>query len=132
MYPSQTISLAIDRPYAEVYRFLAAPSTLNRWTAGVLQGRIEKQSDWIWQASHDGGVVQLEFTPPNEFGVLDLTVTGDDIVDRCYRVRVFPNGRGTDLCITLFQGEGEPDTHFRSECDWLRTDLSVLKAYLEK
>lgn len=131
MFPSTTISMAIDRPYKVIYAFLSDPATLPLWTEGLLHAALTPVSEWVWATLHEGRPVTIHFTPPNPLGVLDISVLGDDVLERHYRVRVFPNGEGTELCCTVLQSPGEDDAHFASECEWLRTDLNVLRAFLE-
>ncbi len=131
MFPSTTISLVIDRPCPDVYAFLSDPSTLPHWTEGLLHAPLIPLSDWVWSSSHEGRPVTIHFTPPNPFGVLDIRVLGQSFLERHYRVRVFPNGEGTELCCTVLQCPNEGDAHFASECEWLRTDLKVLRSFLE-
>lgn len=131
MFPSRTISLAIASPYDDVYAFLSNPSNLSRWTAGVLHAPVEPVTDLVWRTVHDGQTVGLEFSPVNAFGVLDLAVTNSRLGDRRYWIRVFPNENGTELCCTILQRPGEDDAGFQSEVDWLRTDLMVLKSFIE-
>ncbi len=131
MFPSRTISLVINRPCAEVYAFLSDPSTLPLWTAGLFNEPLVPVSAWAWSTRHEGQAVTIHFTPPNPFGVLDILVSGGVIKERHYRVRVFPNDQGTELCCTVMQAVSEDDAHFQSECEWLRTDLKVLRSFLE-
>lgn len=131
MFPSRTISLAIQRPYHEVYPFLAEPANLARWTSGVLHAPLRHEDGADWSARYEDRSVRLHFTPINAFGVLDLTILDETGRQRIYRARAFPNGAGTELCCTIFQSEDESDLQFGSDAEWLRTDLAVLKSYLE-
>ncbi|KKB07502.1 hypothetical protein [Devosia chinhatensis] len=131
MFPSRTISLVIERPCAEVYAFLADPRTLAQWTEGLLHEPLIALDTWTWTTAHDGQPVVIHFTPPNQHGVLDIRLDLVDLIERHYRVRVFTNGTATELCCTVLQSAGEDDAHFASECEWLRTDLKLLKTFLE-
>lgn len=132
MQHSRTFSLAIDRPWTELYAFLADPRTINRWTQGVIAAPLVRLSDYEWQAMQDGQPVSILFTPPNSFGVLDVVLRWENQPPRHFVVRLFPNEEGSELCFTLFQRPGETDAQFASECEWLRTDLGVLKTYVER
>lgn len=129
--PSLTISLTINRPCDEVYRFLSRPANLSRWTAVAFKARLVQVGETEWQAIHEDRVVTLRFTPENALGVIDLQVSGRAGSDRCYFARVFPNGSGTELCCTVLQAMDESDAEFASEAEWLRTDLMVLKSFFE-
>jgi hypothetical protein len=131
MFPSRTISLVIDRPCPEVYAFLSDPSSLVLWTDGLIHEPLVAAGNWVWTTRHEGRAVAIHFTPPNDFGVLDIRLTSPEFAERHYRVRVFPNDRGSELCCTILQRQGEDDAHFESECEWVRVDLKVLKSYLE-
>ena len=101
------------------------------WTEGLLHERPVALETWVWTTRHDNKDVTIHFTPTNAFGVLDIRLESLQMPERHYRVRVFPNNGGTELCCTVLQSPGEDDTHFASECEWLRTDLKLLKTYLE-
>lgn len=131
MSPSRTFSLVIDRPWAEAYGFLSDPRTIGQWTQGVIDAPLDALSAYQWRTSYGGHSVTIEFTPPNDFGILDLTLRWADGSARHFFIRVFPNGPGSELCCTVLQRTGETDEEFASECEWLRTDLSILKAHLE-
>ncbi len=131
MFPSRTISLAIARPYEEAYAFLANPINLNRWTNGVLDVPVEPVGGQDWRTRFSGQEIRLTMTPPNPYGVLDVVIVGSDRPPRICRVRLFPNGDGCEICFTLIQHPGEDDGTFASEAEWVRTDLVVLKTYLE-
>ena len=131
MFPSRTFSLVIDRPWAEIYGFLSDPRTLGHWTQGVIVEPVHPITDYRWRTSYGGVPVTIDFTPPNDFGVLDLSLRWDDGSTRHYFIRVFPNGSGSELCCTVLQRPDENDAQFNSECEWLRTDLNILKAHFE-
>lgn len=78
MFPSRTFSLVIDRPWAEIYGFLSDPRTLCHWTQGVIVEPVHSITDYQWRTSYGGEPVSIDFTPPNDFGVLDLSLRWDD------------------------------------------------------
>ena len=123
MFPSRTLSLAIN--------FLSNPANILLWTDGVRDMQLRQASGYVWHSRYFGQDVQLTFTPPNALGVLDLAVAVEGRLPRGHHIRVFPNGKGTELCLTIIQTADESDDQFSSECEWLRTDLQVLKAYLD-
>ena len=131
MQHSRPISLAINRPWAELYAFLSEPRNINLWTQGVIAQPLEQVAEHEWRTSHEGVPVLIAFTPPNGFGILDLELRWTDQAPRHYRIRLFPNEEGSEICCTILQRPGESDAQFASECEWLRTDLEVLKAYAE-
>lgn len=131
MQHSRTFSLAINRPWAELYAFLAEPRTITQWTQGVIAEPLQRVADYEWQVRFQGQPVTIIFTPPNHYGVLDLELRWAGRSPRYLRIRLFANEEGSELCCTILQRPGESDEQFASECEWLRTDLQVLKAYAE-
>jgi hypothetical protein len=47
-------------------------------------------------------------------------------------MRVFPNGEGTEVLITMFRQPGVSDEKFAEDTQWVRRDLEALKELLEK
>ncbi|MCL4676916.1 MAG: hypothetical protein KJZ59_13135, partial [Pararhodobacter sp.] len=94
MFPSRTLSLAINRPYAEAYAFLSNPANILLWTDGVRDMQLRQASGCVWHSRYFGQDVQLTFTPPNALGVLDLAVAVEGRLPRVHHIRVFPNGKG--------------------------------------
>lgn len=131
MQHSRTFSLAIDRPWTELYAFLSDPRTINQWTQGVLAEPLLRISDYHWRTTYDGDQVSIFFTPPNGFSVLDVELHWADRSPRHFLIRIFANEEGSELCCTVLQRAEESDAQFASECEWLRTDLEVLKTYAE-
>ncbi len=131
MFPSRTISLAINKPCADVYAFLAEPANISRWAVGTLHQPLQYVTETEWRTLYDGKEIRLTFTPHNAFGILDLRINGVSGAEQSYRIRVFPNGAGTELCLTALQRIGESDAQFNSEFEWVRSDLMVLKSFIE-
>ncbi|GAB2994479.1 hypothetical protein GCM10017788_65870 [Amycolatopsis acidiphila] len=111
--PSRTLSVRIERPYAEVYKFLTEPGSSAKWASGV---------------DTSGTVTNTE---PNEFGVLDHTVHLPDGQDVYVPMRAVRNGTGTEVLFTLFRQPGMDDEKFTADADWVMKDLRTLKGLLE-
>ena len=47
-------------------------------------------------------------------------------------MRVFPNGEGSEVLITVFRRPGMSDEKFAEDTQWVRRDLEALKELLEK
>jgi hypothetical protein len=47
-------------------------------------------------------------------------------------MRVFPNGEGAEVLITVFRQPGVSDEKFAEDTHWVRRDLEALKTLLEK
>ncbi len=128
-YRAEHISVAIDRPPATVYAFVADPVNLPRWAAG-LSGSIEQiAGDWV--ADSPMGRVTIRFADANPYGVLDHAVTlpsGETVVNP---MRVVPNGDGSEVLFTVFQRPGVSDQELAADVQAVRRDLDALKALLE-
>lgn len=131
MRRSHTITLHIDYPYADAYRFLADPLNFGAWAA------VDKDSyrplpngDWEGMTSF-GGLRHFRFTPVNDFGVLDhaVFVPGEPLL--WTPMRVMPNEAGTDLAFTFYQRPGTNEAEFASAIEWVTTDFLTLKSLLE-
>ena len=80
-----------------VYDLAADPATWPRWAAGLAQGGL-RQGPQGWVADSPMGEVAVEFSPPNEFGVLDHVVrmpSGEAVYNP---LRVVPAGPGEPRC----------------------------------
>lgn len=130
MFHSLTITIAINRPHAEVYEFLAEPLNLPTWATGV--ERIEHREGDDWVASTSSGELIFRYTPRNAYGVLDFSIRRrDEDEPRAVPARVFANGDGAELTLTHYQRAGMSEAEFDSEAEWIRADFETLKALLE-
>jgi hypothetical protein len=130
MMPSRYISTSIARTPREVYDFASNPENLPLWAAG-LSGSISN-IDGAWIAESGMGGVRVEFAPPNEFGVLDHTVTlatGESFYNP---VRTFANGEGSEIVFTLFRRPDVDDGEFEADAAAVARDLATLKSILER
>jgi hypothetical protein len=128
--PARYISTSIARTPREVYDFVSNPENLPLWAAG-LSGSISN-IDGSWIAESGMGRVRVEFAPPNEFGVLDHTVTlatGESFYNP---VRTFANGDGSEIVFTLFRRPDVGDEEFESDAAAVARDLATLKGILER
>ncbi len=130
---SRTLSVRIERPLAEVYRFTAEPRNFSRWAAGL--GTLTVQAEDTWQAETAQGPVRVRFSAPNSYGILDHYVmpeTGPGAGNEIYiPMRVIANGAGTELLFTLFRLDGWSEAQFAADAAAVERDLQALKALLE-
>ena len=126
MYPSRTVTVAVDRPLQRVYAFLADPTNIPRWTQ-IPVSEWQQVSSHVWQTA----AIRIRFTPPNRFGILDIVVENGPHGTQALPARVYANGQGCEIAVTLFRQEGMSAELFESECAWIEADLQVLKTYLE-
>jgi uncharacterized membrane protein len=129
-FRSRHVSVSIDRPADEVYAFVANPANLPQWAAG-LSGSIQNiNGDWI--AESPMGTVKVEFTPKNDFGILDHQValpSGETVYNP---MRVFPNDDGSEVVFTVYQRPGASEEMFAEDANAVTRDLEALKTLLER
>ncbi|RYE08023.1 MAG: SRPBCC family protein [Hyphomicrobiales bacterium] len=131
MLASEVIKVSIDRPYAEVYEFLADPMNFARWATSP-DGRMEPFGGGDWLVDLPRGRLVIRFAPRNNFGVLDYQVfapgePGGPVTP----VRLIANGGGCELILVWMQRAGVPEEKFRSDAEWVASDLQRLKTLLE-
>jgi hypothetical protein len=77
--------------------------------------------------------MRVAFAPANELGVVDHVVTplsgGGASVD--VPLRVIPNGKGSEVVITLFQQPGMSDEQYAADASLVQADLARLKRAME-
>ena len=127
---SRTIMVRIDRPFEDVYQFLADPADWNLWAFGL--GKNIRQSKDGWIADSDGGVAKVRFTPRNNFGVVDHTVIRPSGQLVYVPMRLIVNGNGCELLFTLFREPEMSNAQFASDAGFVQHDLDGLKRVLEK
>ncbi len=131
MHASEVIKVAIERPYGEVYAFLVDPRNFPRWAANP-DSVIEPLGGNDYRVDLPMGRRVIRFTPRNDFGVLDYEIfhEGRSIGPKV-PVRLYANGDGCDLVLFWLQRPGVSDAQFRSDAEWVRSDLTRLKTLLE-
>lgn len=124
--PSRHIAVTIDRPFDQVNAFLGDPANWPLWASGL--GTLRRQVDGGWVADQAGGRATIVFTPRNDFGVLDHRVTTPDghVID--VPLRAMPNGRGTEVVLTLFRHPAMDEATWQRDQDWVKKDLERLAA----
>ena len=130
MVESRTITVRIDRPFDNVYEFLADPANWNQWAYGL--GKNIRRSKDGWIADSDGGIAKVRFTPRNNFGVVDHTVIRPWGQRVYVPMRLIVNGSGCELLFTLFREPRMSDAQFASDTGFVQRDLNGLKRLLEK
>jgi hypothetical protein len=131
MRRSHTITLQIDYPFEDAYRFLADPLNYGTWAA-VDQASYRPLGNGDWEGmTAFGGKRHFRFTPANGFGVLDHAVFIPAEKPLWTPMRVMPNAGGTELAFTFYQRPGMSDEEFASAVEWITTDFLTLKSLLE-
>ena len=106
--------MTIERPPQEVYAFVRDPKNLDKWASGL------------------DGAVKVRFVDANPYGVLDHYVSVASGPEVYMPMRVFPNGEGSEVLITVFRQSGVSEDSFVQDTQWVRRDLEMLKEVLEK
>jgi hypothetical protein len=131
MLTSEIIKVSIDRPFADVYEFLADPLNFTKWAAnpGSEMQPIER-GDWLVDLPTGQRVIR--FTPRNELGVLDYQVFDrDQDGGPSTPVRLIANADGCELLLVWMQRPGVTDERFKSDVEWIASDLQRLKVLME-
>ena len=132
MNESQHISAWINRPAIDVYRFTADPELLPQWAAGLASGELTRVGD-TWVAQSPMGEITIEFTPANDFGVLDHVVnlpSGESVFNP---LRVVPAGaQWCEVVFTLRRRPEMTDADYTADAAAVAADLATLKRILER
>jgi hypothetical protein len=100
------------------------------WASGLASGLEPDGEDWI--AHGPLGSVRVSFVPPNEFGVIDHTVTIESGLRVYNALRIVPNGDGCEVMFTLLRLPGMTDEQFAADAAHIQKDLAALKSMMEK
>jgi hypothetical protein len=106
--------MTIERSALDVYNFIVDPKNLPKWASGLT------------------AAVKVRFVERNKYGVLDHYVSVDSGPEVYMPMRVFPNGDGAEVLITVFRRPGTTEERFVEDTKWVRRDLEALKDLLEK
>ena len=130
---SRHVSIWIEAAPEAVYTFASDPQIWPQWAAGLAEGGLRQTADG-WVADSPMGEVTVEFSPPNEFGVLDHVVrlpSGEAVYNP---LRVIPGGVGEARCEVLFtvrRRAGMTDAEFDADAAAVAADLDALRRLLE-
>jgi hypothetical protein len=110
------ISVWIDAAPDAVYALASDPAQLPRWAAGLADPAL---SD-----------ADVEFAPPNEFGVLDHVVrlpTGEAVYNPMRVIPAGPGRPGCEVVFTLRRRPGVTDGEFEADAAAVTADLATLR-----
>lgn len=124
---TQTITVTIDRDWRELYDAIWRPEVFPTWASGLARSTLEDMGDH-WRAHGPEGEVTIRFTDHNAFGIMDHRVYLPDGAEVYVPLRVYQNGAGADVALTLFRQPGMTDEKFAADADWVRRDLATLAA----
>lgn len=128
---SETLAVTINRPWWEVYDFVAEPANMVQWAAGLGNGFDGFGLEWIAR-DPGGNPIRITFTARNPYGVADHDVHVSDNVTVHVALRVMPNGDGAEVTFLLLQENGMTEEEYQRDAAAVRKDLETLKALLEK
>jgi hypothetical protein len=106
--------MTIERPPLDVYHYVLDQNNLSKWASGL------------------SAAVKVRFVERNKYGVLDHFVANGSGGEVYMPMRVFPNGEGAEVLLTVFRQPGVSDEKFAEDTQWVRRDLEALKELLEK
>jgi hypothetical protein len=125
---SRHLSVVIDRPAADVYRYASEPANLPAWAAGLASGiRCENGR---WYADSPMGTIEIAMAAQNRFGVLDHDVITADGSVMSNPMRVVPAGAGSEVIFTARRRD-LTDTEFDRDTAAVLADLQTLKTIME-
>ena len=122
------VSVSIDRPPQEVYRFVSTMENLPRWASGLSSTIREVDGEWV--ADSPMGKVRVRFAKQNDLGVLDHDVTLESGETVHNPMRVVPNGTGSEVTFTLMRRPGVSDEEFARDRGAVEKDLRTLETLL--
>ena len=106
--------MTIERDALAVYNFVLDARNLPKWASGI------------------DAAAKVRFVERNKYGVLDHYVSVGSGPEVYMPMRVFANGEGAEVLITVFRRDGVSDEKFAEDTQWVRRDLEALKELLEK
>lgn len=125
-----TKTLSIERDPKTVFWFLADGENWPRWAVVNVMSAKYGPNDW-WQIETPHGPGRLRIRHDEAFGILDHEVLTSD-AQWTVPMRIVPNGDGTELVITCFQGANVPDSAFDQQMADVDRELATLKKILEE
>lgn len=127
---SRHLGISIDRPAQEVYDYVSDPVNVPGWAPGL--ARSIELVDGRWVGESPMGRVVVDFTPRNDFGVLDHDVTlpsGETVHNP---MRVLADGAGCEVVFTLRRRPWMSDEDFHRDAEAVTADLTALKRLMER
>jgi hypothetical protein len=129
-WPARHISRPIARDPQEVAAFAGDPANLPQWAAGLSTGIRNEGGRWL--ADSPMGAVEVAFTGPVEYGILDHDVTLPDGTRFHNPLRVLSNDGGSEVVFTLYRLPGVTDDEYEADAARIVADLEELDAILTR
>ncbi len=124
---ARTVSISIERPWRDLYEAVWRPECFPGWASGLSGSSLEKDGE-AWKAEGPEGPIRIRFTGHNAFGVMDHHVDAGSGPEIHVPMRVVQNADGAEVLLTLFRQPGMSDAKFLADIEWVRRDLSALRA----
>ena len=130
MLPARTYSIPIRHEWRALYERIWHPEFFAQWASGLAHSNLRQESG-EWLADGPDGPVRIRFTAHNEHGVMDHFVDTGAGGEVHVPLRVFQNGEGAEVSLTLFRQPGMDDERFAADIKWINRDLKALKTLIE-
>ena len=127
--PSRVLAERIEVPLDRAYDFAHRPDNFMQWAAGL--SRSLHRTDRGWVADTPAGEALVEFSPRNDFGVLDHRVRIAGQSEVYIPLRMIASGDGTEVQFTLLRQPEMTDAMFEADAAAVKADLRTLKDLLE-
>ena len=130
VHDSVHVSMSIERPAEDVYAYVIDPANLSTWAAGLANSPL-RRVDGQWVADSPLGRVAVAFVDPNDLGVADHDVTlpsGERVTNP---MRVFANGDGCDVVLSVRRLATMSEADFAADVDAVARDLASLRSLME-
>lgn len=126
---ARSIGVTIDCPFAIAYDFAHRPENFARWAAGLSSSL--RRDGGTWHATTPLGEATVEFSPRNDYGVLDHRVhlPGKPVVH--IPLRMIETGERTEVVFTLLRQPDMDDAASERDAGLVEKDLATLKSLLE-
>jgi hypothetical protein len=127
---SDTQTITIDAPRADVFVFLADAMNLPRWAPNFAGAVRPDGQGWI--VEQGGSEVRLRLEVDAELGTVDLHVTSPDGRTRTVFGRVLPNAAGSELLLTMFHSDSRTEADIARQRAEVAGELGLVKAICER
>lgn len=127
---TKTLTVSIERPPGEVYRFVSDPRNFPTWVTSFCRSVRRAGDEWIVETTQ--APVKLRFAAKNDLGVLDHYVTVAAGREILVPMRVIPNASGSEVLFTLFRLPEMSDDEYARDLGMVEADLRTLKDVLER
>lgn len=133
MLDHRIIKVAIGRPFADVYGFLADGRNFSVWGGGGPGAKVKHLGGDDWLVQVDTKELVLRYSRCNALGILDCEILPPgEKVGWMLPIRLYPNHRGCELLFAQLRRPGASKEEFASEQEWIHSDILRIKSFLEE